>query len=70
MTTLAGITPIRDLAIENKRVLIRVDFNVPLEEQQDGRMVITDDARIVEALPTIRHALERNARVVLVSHLG
>jgi len=70
MTTLAGITPIRDLAIENKRVLIRVDFNVPLEEQQDGRMVITDDARIVEALPTIRHALERNARVVLASHLG
>ena len=51
MTTLAGITPIKDLPIENKRVFIRVDFNVPLEEQPDGTMVIADDARIVEALP-------------------
>src|SRR4029078_6333806 len=56
MTTLAGITPIKDLPIENKRVFIRVDFNVPLEEQ-DGKQVITDDARIVEALPTIKHAI-------------
>jgi phosphoglycerate kinase len=70
MTTLAGITPIKDLPIENKRVFIRVDFNVPLEEQPDGSMVITDDARIVEALPTIKHALERGARVILASHLG
>ena len=70
MTTLAGITPIKDLPIENKRVFIRVDFNVPLEEQPDGSMTITDDARIVEALPTIKHALERGARVILASHLG
>jgi phosphoglycerate kinase len=70
MTTLAGITPIKDLTIENKRVFIRVDFNVPLEEQPDGTMVISDDARIVEALPTIKHALERGARVILASHLG
>jgi phosphoglycerate kinase len=70
MTMLAGITPIKDLPIENKRVFIRVDFNVPLEEQPDGSMVITDDARIVEALPTIKHALERGARVILASHLG
>ena len=70
MTTLAGITTIKDLPIENKRVFIRVDFNVPLEEQPDGTMVITDDARIVEALPTIKHALERGARVILASHLG
>jgi phosphoglycerate kinase len=70
MTTLAGITPIKDLPIENKRVFIRVDFNVPLEEQADGTMTITDDARIVEALPTIKHALERGARVILASHLG
>ncbi len=69
MTTLAGITPIKDLAIENKRVFIRVDFNVPLEEE-GGRQVITDDARIREALPTIKHALERGARVILASHLG
>ena len=70
MTTLAGITPINELSIENKRVFIRVDFNVPLEEQPDGTIVITDDARIVEALPTIKHALERGARVILASHLG
>jgi phosphoglycerate kinase len=70
MTTLAGITTIKDLPIENKRVFIRVDFNVPLEEQPDGTMTITDDARIVEALPTIKHALERGARVILASHLG
>jgi phosphoglycerate kinase len=69
MTTLAGITTIKELPIENKRVFIRVDFNVPLEER-DGKQVITDDARIVEALPTIKHALERGARVILASHLG
>jgi phosphoglycerate kinase len=69
MTTLDRITSIRDLPIENKRVFIRVDFNVPLEEK-DGKMTITDDARIVEALPTIKHAMERGARVILASHLG
>ena len=69
MTTLERITPIRDLPIDNKRVFIRVDFNVPLEEE-GGQVRITDDARIVEALPTIKHALERGARVILASHLG
>ena len=69
MTTLDRITPIRELPIENKRVFIRVDFNVPLEEK-DGKQTITDDARIVEALPTIKHAMERGARVILASHLG
>lgn len=69
MTTLANITPIKDLAIENKRVFIRVDFNVPLEEE-GGVQKISDDARIVEALPTIKHAMERGARVILASHLG
>jgi phosphoglycerate kinase len=62
---LTGIRTIGDLPIDNKRVFIRVDFNVPME---DG--VITDDLRIREALPTIRHALEREARVILGSHLG
>lgn len=69
MTTLAGIKTIEELPIENKRVFIRVDFNVPLEER-DGKQVITDDARIVAALPTIKHAMERGARVILASHLG
>lgn len=62
---LQGIRSIRDLPIEQKRLFIRVDFNVPLE---DGR--ITDDSRIREALPTIKHAIERGARVVCASHLG
>ncbi|HEX8793152.1 MAG TPA: phosphoglycerate kinase [Polyangiaceae bacterium] len=62
---LQGIRSIRDLEIEQKRLFIRVDFNVPLD---DGR--ITDDSRIREALPTIKHAIERGARVVCASHLG
>jgi phosphoglycerate kinase len=62
---LEGILPIRELPLENKRVFIRVDFNVPLE---GGK--ITDDSRVREALPTIKHAMERGARVILASHLG
>jgi phosphoglycerate kinase len=62
---LQGIRSIRDLPIEQQRLFLRVDFNVPLE---DGR--ITDDSRIREALPTIKHAIERGARVVCASHLG
>ncbi len=51
--------------LEGKKVLIRVDFNVPMK---DG--VITDDNRIVQALPTIKYVLEQNAKVIVFSHLG
>ncbi len=65
MSTLTGIRTIRELPIEQKRLFVRVDYNVPLEGG-----VITDDSRIRESLPTLRHALERGARLVLASHLG
>jgi phosphoglycerate kinase len=60
---------IRDLDVKGKRVLARVDFNVPLEEK-DGRRVITDETRIQETLPTIRFLRDAGAKVVLMSHLG
>jgi phosphoglycerate kinase len=56
---------IRDVDLRGKKVLIRVDFNVPMK---DG--VITDDNRIVQALPTIKYVLEQDAKVILFSHLG
>jgi phosphoglycerate kinase len=58
---------IRDLTLAGKRVLMRVDFNVP---QDKSTGAITNNQRIVAALPTIKHALEQGASVVLMSHLG
>ena len=56
---------VRDFDVSGKRVLMRCDFNVPM---QDG--VITDDKRIEETLPTLRYLIEQGARVVMMSHLG
>src|SRR5207245_3237351 len=58
---------IRDLDLKDKRVFIRVDFNVPLAA---GGQEITSDKRIGASLPTIRYALDRGAAVILASHLG
>ena len=60
---------LRDVEVRGKRVLVRVDFNVPIEER-DGKIEITDDTRIRESLPTINYLREHNAKTILMSHFG
>jgi phosphoglycerate kinase len=60
---------VRDLNVRGKRVLVRVDFNVPTEER-DGQLVITDDTRIRESLPTINYLREHGAKTILMAHFG
>ena len=57
---------IKDIDVNGKKVLLRCDFNVPLDESLN----ITDKTRIVAALPTIKYLLEHNAKLILCSHLG
>jgi phosphoglycerate kinase len=64
------VRSIDDLDVRGKRVLVRVDFNVPLENGADGALRVADDTRILAALPTIEELRRRGGRLVLVSHLG
>ena len=57
---------IRDIDLKGKKVFVRCDFNVPMDENQN----ITDNRRIVAALPTIKYLIEQNCRIILASHLG
>ena len=61
-----AINKLSELPVDNRRVFLRVDFNVPMDADRN----ITDDARIQAALPTIKHLIEREARLVIASHLG
>src|SRR5438270_4678548 len=60
---------LRDLEVRGRRVLVRVDFNVPTEER-DGKIAITDDTRIRESLPTINYLRENGAKTILMAHFG
>src|SRR5439155_433269 len=60
---------LRDLDVRGKRVLVRVDFNVPVEARS-GKIRITDDTRIRESLPTINYLREHGAKTILMSHFG
>ena len=59
---------IMDIDVRDKKVLVRVDFNVPLDKET--KSIITNDKRIVESIPTIEYLTSQNAKVILCSHIG
>lgn len=59
----------RDLPVEGRRVLVRVDYNVPLLER-DGEILVADDTRIRQTIPTLEYLISRGAKIILASHLG
>ncbi|MEK6706203.1 MAG: phosphoglycerate kinase [Bdellovibrionota bacterium] len=71
VSTASSINTIREMEITGKRVFMRLDFNVPLSgPDAEGEWHIEDDTRIQEALPTIKYAIEKGAKLILSSHLG
>ena len=57
---------LRDLHVQGKRVLVRVDFNVPMNDKGE----VTDDLRIRMVLPTLKHLIEQDAKIILCTHMG
>lgn len=64
-----GKKTVRDLDVRGKRVLVRADLNAPLKEQ-DGEILVSDDARIAASVPTIQYLVDNGAKVIVTSHLG
>ena len=67
---MSPVASLADLAVAGQTVMLRCDFNVPLERGDDGAFAITDDGRIRASLPTIEHLRTKGARVVVLAHLG
>ena len=67
---MSPVVSLADLAVSGRTVLLRADFNVPLDTDANGHRFITDDGRIRAALPTIQSLTSQGAKVVILAHLG